>query len=257
MTFNATIDNFQSEVIERSKTIPVLVDFWAEWCGPCRMLTPLLEKLEKEYDGRFILVKVNTDENPDLAQQFRISGIPSVKLIVDGVEKDKFTGALPELQLKNFLDRNLPNRELEEIYVESEESPVTAAQKVIEKNIQDIKSEEILFRAVLHQIKENLPEDEWLPFLTKLPEIGSPFSDARNHLLSFLKRNRETEAMGRLGRLLQNEQSRDTLEYFLQRFEKGENKEDLKNDLLCCFFLLNNRGELVNEYRRKLAKSLF
>jgi len=257
MSFNVTKSNFQTEVIERSKTIPILVDFWAEWCGPCRMLTPLLEKLEKDYNGRFLLVKINTDENPDLAQQFQITGIPSVKLIVNGEEKDKFTGALPELQLKNFLDRNLPNKELEEIYKESIISPISAAQTIIEKNIQDEKSEEILFRAVLYQIKENLPENEWLPFLIKLPEIGSSFSDARGHLLSFLKRNSGTEVMGRLGQLLQNERSRDTLEYFLQRFETGENKEDLKNDLVCCFLLLNNRGDLVNEYRRKLAKSLF
>jgi putative thioredoxin len=101
--------SFEREVIEASRDVPVLVDFWAPWCGPCRTLGPRLERLEHDYDGRFRLVKVNSDQNPELSAQFRVRSIPYVVAFVDGEPVDAFVGALPEPQLREFVDRLLPN----------------------------------------------------------------------------------------------------------------------------------------------------
>jgi putative thioredoxin len=99
--------NFEKEVIEKSKEIPVVVDFWAQWCGPCQMLGPILEKIAKEYDGKFILAKANVDEAKEKAAGYGVMGIPSVKMFKDGKIVDDFVGAIPEEAIKKWLDKNL------------------------------------------------------------------------------------------------------------------------------------------------------
>ena len=105
---DVTLANFETEVIEASHSVPVLVDFWAPWCGPCKSLGPVLEKVEAEYAGRFKLAKINSDEEQQLAGAFGIRSIPTCVLMVAGQPVDGFMGAQPEGQIKAFLDKHLP-----------------------------------------------------------------------------------------------------------------------------------------------------
>ena len=104
-----TSADFDQVVVQGSQQVPVLVDFWAPWCGPCRALTPILEDLADEYQGKFLLAKVNSDENLDLAREYGIRSIPNVKAFVNGQVIDEFLGALPASAVREFIDRLLPS----------------------------------------------------------------------------------------------------------------------------------------------------
>ena len=119
---DVTVENFETEVIAASMSTPVLVDFWAPWCAPCKTLGPILEKLETSYEGRFKLVKIDSDQEQQLAGAFGIRSIPTCILLVNGQPVDGFQGALPEGQVREFLDKHVPSAEEAEALVEEEEA---------------------------------------------------------------------------------------------------------------------------------------
>ena len=131
---DVTLENFESEVIAASMTQPVLVDFWAPWCGPCKVIGPILEKLEIDYAGRFKLVKINSDEEQQLSAAFGIRSIPTCILLMNGQPVDGFMGALPEGQLRQFLDKHVPPAdEMPEDAIEEEEAAPLDAQGQLEQ----------------------------------------------------------------------------------------------------------------------------
>ena len=133
------ISDFQADVIQRSATIPVLVDFWAEWCGPCRVLGPVLERLSERQADRWALAKVNTDVHQDIAARYGVRGIPNVKLFVDGKVIDEFTGALPEKAVEQWLETALPDpfkRELDTAREMIRKENVTGAHVLLEGLLQ-------------------------------------------------------------------------------------------------------------------------
>jgi putative thioredoxin len=103
--FDVSIEDFEAKVLLPAQEVPVVVDFWAPWCEPCKVLKPMLEKLAEEYKGRFLLAMVNADDSPEIAQHFGVRSIPSVKVLFQGQLVDEFNGALPESQIREFLDR--------------------------------------------------------------------------------------------------------------------------------------------------------
>jgi putative thioredoxin len=133
---DADAASFQSQVIDASHRVPVLVDFWAEWCAPCRVLAPVLEKLANEFQGRFLVVKINTDQEQEIAHQFGIRSLPTVKLFKDGAVVDEFLGALPESQVRALLERCVPRRSDEartQASVLRDQGQLTQARAVLEE----------------------------------------------------------------------------------------------------------------------------
>ena len=131
--FDITEADFQTQVIDRSMQVPVLLDCWAPWCGPCKSLGPVLEKLAQSYGGQFELAKINTDEAPNLSAALRIRSIPMVVLFIGGRPVDQFTGALPEGQIRAFLDKHLqpPGDPMEEIRAEAAQAEPEQAEALL------------------------------------------------------------------------------------------------------------------------------
>ena len=139
ITFDPAMDiataDFEQEVIEASRSQLVLVDFWAPWCGPCRALTPVLEKVTGGYEGRVKLVKVNSDENPELSNAFGIRSIPNVIAFREGKAVSQFMGALPEGQVRAFIDKLLPPPQLALAKRAIEENRLEEARRLDRKSV--------------------------------------------------------------------------------------------------------------------------
>lgn len=139
-----TLENFQQIILEGSMQQPVLVDFWADWCAPCKAIMPILHKLAAEFNGQFILAKINIEEQPELAQQFQVRSVPTVMLVSQGQLLDQFNSALPESEIRSFLQRHLTN-------------PVDALKEQIKQLVAtgDLDNAQ----ALLQQAMAQLPED--------------------------------------------------------------------------------------------------
>lgn len=278
--FDVGREDFQQVVIEGSKRVPVVVDFWAEWCGPCRVLKPILEKLADEYQGKFILAKVNADYNQELAARYGVRGIPSVKAFVGGQIVDEFSGALPESAVREFLERIIPSP-AEELRLKAAElkaagEPARALQVLAEASKLDPRNEAVRMDAA--EIMLDLDQiDEAARLLESLSANSRTEARAQQLLarLTFArsKASGQDEA-GLRARIAANPEDMATrlalanllittgryaegMDELLEmiRRDKTWNEEAARKTMLSVFNLLGG-SPLVSEYRRKLASAL-
>jgi putative thioredoxin len=251
---DVTEATFQAEVLERSLTTPVVIDFWAEWCGPCKQLSPVLEKLAVEYAGAWVLAKVDVDANPRLAQMFRVQGIPMVYAVVGGQPLDAFVGVQPEAQIRQWLDAILKaaggeapvaeDPRLEEadqaLIVGDLETAERAYQKILAESPADAAAEAGLAQVTLARRTQGVDPKAALAAARKAPDdLETQLRAADVEVLS-------GEAEQAYRRLIE-----------LIRRSGAEDKERVRQHLVSLFAIAGPDDPAVAAARRALASALF
>jgi putative thioredoxin len=279
-TIEAGEENFESDVLERSHEVPVLVDFWAPWCGPCRVLGPVLEKLADEYAGKFVLAKINVDESPSLAGAFGVQGIPAVKLIKDGEIAGEFTGALPEPAVREMLSRYLPSEydEQADEAAELEEQGKPAEAQAIYQSILDAEPNHpksllglarVLMNAgdrdgALQTLERISPvaEERKLAdrMIARLQLQGDQSADEATLRQKLAAEPGSIEARFDLAQALAaNEKFEEALSEFLNivKSDRGFRDDGARKAMVQIFDVLPPDDPLIDKYRSELAKVLF
>ena len=283
-------ENFMSDVIERSKETPVIVDFWAPWCEPCKQLTPVIEKIVKEKNGNVILAKMNIDESPEVAQQLKIQSIPAVMAFNDGQPVDGFIGVQPEKNITEFINKisSLKNSS-------SIEENIIAGKKYIDDG--DIETAALVFSEILKIEPDNISAksmlarcllrsdqiDEAEKIINNLPansennqdfvSVRSEFEVLKNAKNNPISNEQEDKLRGDIDKNPKNHQIRLDLAKLL--LAKGENENainellkiiefdpkwndgEARKQLIEIFNILGNEDILVIEGRKKLSSMLF
>ena len=274
---DVTDASFATEVVERSRDVPVVVDFWAPWCGPCRILGPILEKLAEEHAGEVQLVKLNTDENPTVAQQHQIQGIPAVFAYRDGKPVSQFVGALPEPQVREFFQGVLPSPQdtrTEEARRLLGAGQPGAAQEVLESVLAEDPNHQdaaLALAALLvvggaheraRKLAERWPADprakQILAALNLRRVAAGADADALRARLA--ADDADAEAHYRLGSLLAlRREWEEALDHLLTavRLERSLDDEGPRLRLLDAFAMLGDESPLTQDYRRRLGSVLF
>ncbi len=280
-SFDTGTETFERDVLQASGKVPVLVDFWAPWCAPCRALTPILDKLVGEYQGRFLLAKVNSDEHPKLSATMGVRGIPSVKAFVDGKLVDEFTGALPESRVRAFIDRLIPT---------PGEKLRRSARALVSQG--DLDEAERHLRSGLglepanHQVRLDLVElllaknnhVEADAVFAPIPERErDERADKLYSTLAFWKKSQQLPAIGELEarlaanpddlssrlalgeRLVADRRYEPALAALLQvvRKDRGALRTSARKLMVEVFNLAEDQPDLVSKYRKLLAEALY
>ena len=273
--------NFDQEVLEASKDVPVVIDFWAPWCGPCKVLKPMLEKLAADYGGKFKLVKVNSDECLDLAQEFGVRSIPDVRAIRNGKQVGAFVGALPMPQLRAFIDKLIPSpSELERvrgIEFRAAGKPleaISAFRKALELDAGNDSARLDLAEALIEQ--RELDAAEALLAAIQPDPVRDARVQALRQAIAFAHSGEsgpgEEELSRRIAAAPEDLESRlqlaglhaghgryrQAMDELLEIIRRKKDFEDgaARKQMVALFSLVTEDG-LVSEYRKKLASALF
>ncbi|MDH4284403.1 MAG: thioredoxin [Gallionellaceae bacterium] len=271
--------DFDEQVVKASYKQPVVIDFWAPWCGPCKVLKPMLEKLAEEYAGKFVLVKVNSDENQELSAKYAVRSIPSVKAMVNGQIVDEFAGALPEGEVRKWLEKIIPSP-AEELRLAAQQDAAAgnmagALKKLAEAAGLDSTNEWVRVDAagimlatgqmaeakrLLETVKKpDVLKDNRVVQLqahVKLAAVAASGLDEASLKSEIAADEKNLDARLKLANLLvatgRYQEGMDQLLEIVQRDRKFQDDIGRKT-LLDVFSLLGGQGELVMAYRRKLA----
>lgn len=275
-------DDFDRLVIERSNELPVMVDFWAPWCAPCRILRPILEKLAEEYAGKFLLATVNTDENPSLALDYAIRSIPTVKIFRNGEVVDEFLGAQPERVIRAILERHLErasDRLRASATLARERSDLQTARQLLEKALVSdpenhrIRPElaQVLIemgdyaqaKAVLEQLPVNEQQDEPIAALFIRIKYGqivqeAPEEAVLEQLITADPGNLQARYQLSVRQLMKEEFEPALVNLFeILRRDRQFGGDAARKAILDIFTLLGGTGPLVKRYRSRLSSVLY
>ena len=237
----ATAD-FEQEVIEASRQELVLVDFWAPWCGPCRVLTPVLEKVAADYAGRVKLVKVNSDENPELSSAFGIRSIPNVIAFRDGKAVSQFMGALPEGQVRAFIDKLLPPPQL-----------ALAGRAIEEKRFEEA-------GRLLDEVKPNIDWDAQVGTLRQALAFARAGGGEKDLAAKVAANPADLDSrLALAGALAARRDYRGALDQLLEIIHRDRAWKDgeARKQMLAIFNLAADDPDLVSKYRKKLSSALY
>ncbi|KOR29358.1 thioredoxin [Achromatium sp. WMS2] len=274
--------DFVKVVIEGSHKQPVLVDFWANWCAPCRSLSPILDKIAAAYNGKLIIAKVNTDQEQQLASQLGIRSLPTVRLFINGKAAGEFMGALPEAGVREFLERHIPQvsnkllRQVDTLLAQGNlQQAVAVAEQAYADNTNDIKTQ--LVYAKVKLTSGDYSEVERILAALPLPEQSNPEVKVLQAKLFFARIAAQAPSQEQLRQnLIANPKDsasnyhmaayqimagayQDALDTLLTLLRRDRNYGDdaARKAILGIFNILENKGDLVARYRAKLTNALF
>lgn len=278
---NITMATFQDEVVQKSMETPVVIDFWAPWCNPCKQLAPILEKLAAEYGGKFILAKINTDEEPQIAQAFGVQSLPTVFALVQGNPVDQFSGVMSEQQIREWLAPLLPSpaQQLAREAMALAETDPKAAEAKYREALALVPTEDSLKICLAQVVLKQGRLEECGTILDALAARGFLEPDAERLKSELEVRLAAAESGGvdearkaadaEPGNLLLRirladayaavSQHRKALEICLEIVKQdfGEARNEAKTTMVKIFDMLGPASELTGEFRRQLATALY